>query len=155
MIGYFDRLAEAHAGLEAIVRGAAVLAGCPAGLADPGRRVRVRVTGDGHRDDRGGTPHPDWVTTPLVPDGSSVLWLERGGDRGALDAMILERAAVAARAALDRTRGGRRHPRTRPSSSSSSTPRRRSPRAWAPPAGWACPPPRRPARSRWPTAPRW
>lgn len=105
VIAYFDRLAEAHAGLEAIVRGAAVLAGCPAGLSDPERRVRLRVTGEGRREDGGGTLHPDWVTTPLVPDGSAVLWLERGGAGGPLDAMILERAAVAAREALDRTRG--------------------------------------------------
>jgi hypothetical protein len=46
VIGYFDRLTEAGAGLEAIVRGAAVLAGCPARLPDePGGPGR----GDGAR----------------------------------------------------------------------------------------------------------
>ena len=34
VIAYFDELAEGRAGIEAIVRGAAVLAGCPARLVD-------------------------------------------------------------------------------------------------------------------------
>jgi PucR-like helix-turn-helix protein len=105
VIAYFDRLTETRAGLQAIVRGAAVLAGCPARLDDHGRRVHVRV-------DAAGTaaPAPDaveatWMRTLLVPDGSAVLALERTGEPGPVEAMILERAAGAARAVLDRTRG--------------------------------------------------
>jgi hypothetical protein len=41
----------------------------------------------------------------VVVDGPGVLWLERSGAAGAVDAMVLERATAAARAVLDRTRG--------------------------------------------------
>ncbi|MEV7387350.1 MULTISPECIES: helix-turn-helix domain-containing protein [unclassified Streptomyces] len=107
VIAYFDRLAEARAGLEALVRGAAVLAGCPARLADEERRVRLRVEPDGRRKDSGSDPEPGWPCAPLVPDGPPALWLERTGDAGpsVVDAVILERASAAVRTVLDRTRG--------------------------------------------------
>ncbi|MEW1774310.1 helix-turn-helix domain-containing protein [Streptomyces sp. NPDC086777] len=107
VIAYFDRLAETRAGLEALVRGAAVLAGCPARLADEERRVRVRVEPDGRRTDVAGGPGPEWPCTPLVPGGPPALWLERAGTQGpsVVDAVILERASAAVRSVLDRTRG--------------------------------------------------
>ncbi len=49
VIAYFDRLIESRAGLQAIVRGAAVLAGCPARLSDDERRVQIRIEPDGGR----------------------------------------------------------------------------------------------------------
>ena len=50
-----------------------------------------------------GEPEPAWMRTAI---GAHVtLWLERTGEPGPVDAMILERAAGAARAVLDRTRG--------------------------------------------------
>ncbi|MFD7244683.1 helix-turn-helix domain-containing protein [Streptomyces massasporeus] len=80
VIAYFDRLAESRAGLEALVRGAAVLAGCPARLVDPERRVHVRVETDGTRRDTGTPPDPAWPAVRLSPDGTAMLWLERGGE---------------------------------------------------------------------------
>ncbi|MFE7761070.1 helix-turn-helix domain-containing protein [Streptomyces sp. NPDC057438] len=107
VIAYFDTLAEARAGLEALVRGAAVLAGCPARLADAERHVRVRVEPDGRRQDTGPAPDPAWPSAALVPGGAPALWLERagGGEPSVVDAVILERAAGALRVVLDRTRG--------------------------------------------------
>ncbi|WP_089106219.1 helix-turn-helix domain-containing protein [Streptomyces hyaluromycini] len=107
VIAYFDRLAETRAGLEALVRGAAVLAGCPARLVDEERRVRLRVEPDGRRLDAMGTPGPDWPCAPLLPGGPPALWLERAGADGpsVVDAVILERASAAVRSVLDRTRG--------------------------------------------------
>jgi hypothetical protein len=135
VIAYFDRLAESRAGVEALVRGAAVLAGCPARLVDPERRVHVRVETDGTRRDTGAPPDPAWPSARLSPDSAAVLWLERGrgdvepsgpaaqegdtrpaaprkGDAqhvavapSVVDAVILERAAGAVRLVLDRTRG--------------------------------------------------
>ncbi|NEC84278.1 PucR family transcriptional regulator, partial [Streptomyces sp. SID12501] len=105
VIAYFDRLAEHRAGLEALVRGVAVLAGCPARLADAGRRVRLRVETDGRRRDTDRPPDPDWPSAPLSPDGAPALWLERTGAPSVVDAVILERAAAAIRSVLDRTRG--------------------------------------------------
>jgi hypothetical protein len=105
VIAYFDRLVDGRAGLEAIVRGAAVLAGCPARLVDAERRVHIRMTADGARQDDAPPPQTDWLCRPLSDDGPSVLWLERCGPASPVDLMVLERAGGAARAALDRTRG--------------------------------------------------
>ncbi|MFJ9905473.1 helix-turn-helix domain-containing protein [Streptomyces sp. NPDC101152] len=106
VISYFDRLAETKAGLEALVRGAAVLAGCPARLVDAGRHVRVRVEPDGVRKDSEAPPEADWPCAALEPGGAPALWLERAGSApSVVDAVILERAAGALRLVLDRTRG--------------------------------------------------
>lgn len=106
VISYFDRLAESRAGLEALVRGAAVLAGCPARLVDAARHVRVRVEPDGTRKDSETPPDPDWPCAALEPGGVPALWLERAGTvPSVVDAVILERAAGAVRLVLDRTRG--------------------------------------------------
>ena len=111
VIAYFDRLAESRAGLEALVRGAAVLAGCPARLVDEERRVRVRVEPDGTRSDTRSAPDAAWPREPLRPssassDSGAALWLERDGGRSSVvDAVILERAAGVIRQVLDRTRG--------------------------------------------------
>ncbi|MEU9450856.1 helix-turn-helix domain-containing protein [Streptomyces sp. NPDC048277] len=114
VIAYFDRLVETRAGLEALVRGAAVLAGCPARLADEERRVWLRVEPDGRRKDGEGLPEPGWPSVSLVPDGPPALWLERAEDAGpsVVDAVILERASAAVRSVLDRTRGRAPAPRT-------------------------------------------
>lgn len=105
VIAYFDRLVEGRAGLEALVRGAAVLSGSPARLVDHDRGVRVRVEPDGRRRDTAGAEHPRWPSAPLAPGGAPALWLERTGECSVVDAMVLERAASAARLVLDRTRG--------------------------------------------------
>lgn len=106
VIAYFDRLSEARAGLEALVRGAAVLAGVPARLVDVERRVQVRVEADGTRRDSAVPPDPGWPTTALAPGGVAALWLERTeAAPSVVDAVILERAAGAIRLVLDRTRG--------------------------------------------------
>jgi hypothetical protein len=79
VIAYFDRLAESRAGVEALVRGAAVLAGCPARLVDPERRVHVRVEPDGTRRDTEAPPDPAWPSARLAPNATAALWLERAG----------------------------------------------------------------------------
>lgn len=92
VITYFDDLVAHGAGVSAIVRGAAILAACPAALVDPGQHIRVRIGAGGVA----GTPGPrapDWPWTPVGRDGE--LWLERGGEAHPIDAMVLERAAAA------------------------------------------------------------
>ncbi|MDX3802192.1 helix-turn-helix domain-containing protein [Streptomyces sp. AK04-3B] len=106
VIAYFDRLTEGRAGVEALVRGAAVLAGVPARLVDAGRGVRIRIEADGVRRDPGPPPDPAWPSAALTPDGAPAFWLERAdATPSVVDAVILERAAGAARLVLDRTRG--------------------------------------------------
>jgi hypothetical protein len=103
VIAYFDSLSESRAGLQAIVRGAAVLAGVPARLDDSSRRVHVRVTPDGRNEPAAEPGGAAWPRTEI--GAQAVLALERTGEPGPVDAMILERAAGAARVVLDRTRG--------------------------------------------------
>ncbi|MEU9457096.1 helix-turn-helix domain-containing protein [Streptomyces sp. NPDC048277] len=105
VIAYFDRLAATRAGVEALVRGAAVLAGCPARLVDPGHAIRVRVEADGTRSDRDDPPDPAWPSAAVPRVGSATLWLERATGSDVVDAVILERAAGVIREVLDRTRG--------------------------------------------------
>jgi hypothetical protein len=105
VISFFDSLTESKAGLQAIVRGAAVLAGCAARLDDHDRRVHVRVDPSGAAAPSPASTDDRWMRSPVAPDGSAVLALERIGEPGPVEAMILERAAGAARAVLDRTRG--------------------------------------------------
>jgi hypothetical protein len=105
VISYFDQLTEAGAGLRAIVRGAAVLAGCAARLIDADRRLSLRVEPDGSDGIPPGPPARSWLSTSIGPDGGAVLWLERPGPAGPVEAMVLERAAAAARVVLARTRG--------------------------------------------------
>jgi hypothetical protein len=105
VIAYFDRLVEGRAGLEPIVRGAAVLAGCAARLVDEQRGARIRVDANGHVLGGLEMPGPDWPSAPLYPDGPPQLWLERPGPPDPVAAMVLERAVGAARAVFERTRG--------------------------------------------------
>jgi len=111
VIAHFDALVEAHAGLEAFVRAAAVLAACPAGLHHPRRRLHLRVDPDGGR-----LPPverlPDWPGQPLDTADGALVWLERPGPARATDAMVLERLAAGVRVVLERTRS--RAPRRDP-----------------------------------------
>ncbi|HEY5881430.1 MAG TPA: hypothetical protein VIU11_21150 [Nakamurella sp.] len=102
VIAYFDDLVANEAGLQAIVRGAAVLAACPAALVDPSHHVRVRVGADG----AAGTPGPRDPSWPgvAVGTGNGELWLERQGAGHPIDAMVLERAAAAVGSVVQRTR---------------------------------------------------
>ena len=45
VISYFDALTAGHASAEVLVRGAGMLAGCPAGLVSPTLDVRVDARG--------------------------------------------------------------------------------------------------------------
>lgn len=105
VIAYFDRLVEGRAGLEPILRGAAVLTGCAARLVDADRRVALRVDATGAVQLSEDPPDPAWLSVPLHPGGPPALWLERQGPAGPVEAMVLERALTAARGALARTRG--------------------------------------------------
>lgn len=104
VIAYFDDLVAHGAGLPAIVRGAAILAACPAALVAPGQQIRVRI-GPGGVAGVPGPRDPAWPWTPIAPDGGE-LWLERDGDPSPVDEMVLERAAAAI-ASVRSSGGGR------------------------------------------------
>lgn len=106
VVSYFDALVEGRAGLDAFVRGAAVLTGCPAGLVDPDHRIGIRVTPDGHRQPLRGSDPSRWPHRGLGEDSAAMVWIERDGPAGPNDAMVLERFRSGARVGIDRTRGG-------------------------------------------------
>ena len=106
VVSYFDALVEGRAGLDAFVRGAAVLTGCPAGLLDPDHRIGIRVTPDGHRQPLRGSDPSRWPHRVLWDDGAAMVWIERDGPAGPNDAMVLERFRSGAKVGIDRTRGG-------------------------------------------------
>lgn len=103
-IAYFDALVSGRAGLDAFVRGAAVLAGCPAGLHDPDRHVQVRVHQDGSRLDPGPAA-ARWPGLDLAGTAHGRVWIERAGEPTTVDGVILERFAAGVCIVLDRTRG--------------------------------------------------
>ncbi|WP_089960118.1 helix-turn-helix domain-containing protein [Lentzea xinjiangensis] len=92
VIGFFDRMITQRAGLDALVRSTAELAGCPAGLHVPGQGLSLRAAA--------GTA----VTAGPVPARAKVrstgggvdVWIARDGAPAPLDDMLLERFAIAA-----------------------------------------------------------
>ncbi|WP_371599806.1 helix-turn-helix domain-containing protein [Streptomyces sp. NBC_00564] len=90
VIAYFDRLMEGRVGLEALVRGAAVLSGCPARLIDDRRGIRIRVEPDGRREDSGGPADPTWpwvsLDTSGVAGSGARLGIPAAASPGSLDA---------------------------------------------------------------------
>lgn len=107
IIGFFDRLVENRADVHALVRAAADLAECPAGLRDPRGAVVVRY------DEHGRPLAPARGTVSLDrafgsdSDGHGVVWLERASGPASLDEMLLERMAVAADVIVYRADRGR------------------------------------------------
>ncbi|WP_026116442.1 helix-turn-helix domain-containing protein [Nocardiopsis valliformis] len=100
VIAYFDSLAGS--GVEPLVRGAAILTGVPAGFVDRSRGLALRVTPDGRVERAASDPDPSWCSVPVRASGG-VLWLERSGEPGPVEAMVLERASAALRAHLELT----------------------------------------------------
>lgn len=98
VISYFDELADA--GVEAVVRGAAVLTGVAAGFVDRERGLALRVDPTGAVEHHPAAPAPSWCS---VQAGGGLLWLERTEEPGPVEAMVLERAAAAVRARLRHT----------------------------------------------------
>lgn len=105
VIGRFDALIEGRAGLEPILGAVAVLTHSAARLIAPAHGIDLRVDPDGNVE-RGAAPVDlRWLSAPLENGGPPAFWVERGGTYSLVDAMVLDRAAFAAREVLHRTRG--------------------------------------------------
>jgi hypothetical protein len=101
VISYFDALVAGGAGLESIVRAAAVLSGVVAGAHAGARRIRVGPDGRTRTDD----PPDSEDRWPSSAAGGASVWIEREGPAHANDAMILERLSLAV-AIVDARRSG-------------------------------------------------
>ncbi|WP_084525680.1 hypothetical protein [Nocardia vaccinii] len=103
VVAYFDRLIEHRAGYRSVLRGAAILSGCPVGFVDRSRGHRWRVLTEGTFTTPESTLADVWPRV-AAGDGSLEMWLERDEPvEGGLDALILERALLAAATMLGRT----------------------------------------------------
>lgn len=96
VIAYFDALIHGHATAELLLRGAAILSGCAAGQTVSGKTMRVDASGV-----RATAPPGVWPSRSFEDGG--VVWIERSGPAHANDEMILERLAIAAGIAHERT----------------------------------------------------
>lgn len=98
VIGFFDRLITGRAGLDALVRSTAELAGCRVGVHAPGQGLSLRAE-----------PGEDVEPPGTAPAGAAVrrleggveVWVARGGPPIPLDDMLLERFAIAAAILLE------------------------------------------------------
>jgi hypothetical protein len=104
VIAAFDQLVAHRADIGALVRAAAGLAECSAGINDPLRGIFVAVSPDGRSTE--GRTVPKASSLAKVDDGSGAeVWLYRPNGPGPLDAIVAERMAAAAAIVLDRTFG--------------------------------------------------
>jgi hypothetical protein len=92
VIGFFDRLITGRAGLDALVRSTADLAGCPVGVHAPGQGMSLRATPDADVTTPGTAPAGAAVR---ALEGGVVVWVARAGAPIPLDDMLLERFAIA------------------------------------------------------------
>jgi len=109
VVGLFDALVEARAGLEGIVRAAAGFAAVPAGLVAPERRIAFRVDAAGARQPVAAAPGElaaRWPNHPIPGGYAGLVWLERHGAPATGDHLVLERLAIAVGSSLDRLTGG-------------------------------------------------
>ncbi|MEU9269102.1 helix-turn-helix domain-containing protein [Streptomyces sp. NPDC048251] len=92
VIAYFDELVAHRASLPDLVRSAAALAECVAGLRRDGES-QLRFTPAGVRADGEVAPS---AAAELGHDPTGQVWLERPGGPGPFDDLVLERFAIAA-----------------------------------------------------------
>lgn len=99
VIGFFDRLITERAGLDALVRSTADLAGCPVGLHAPGQGLSLRAEPGAVAT---AAPAPARAAVREL-EGGVVVWIARAGEAAPLDEMLLERFAIAAAVLLEHT----------------------------------------------------
>lgn len=93
VVAYFDVLVAGGVGLQALLRGAAVLSGTVAGAFDGRRTHRIGPDGGRPADGAGSAgPRSDW---PTRTTSTGRVWLERDGSPHANDEMVIERLALA------------------------------------------------------------
>ncbi|GAA1660311.1 helix-turn-helix domain-containing protein [Fodinicola feengrottensis] len=100
VIGFFDQMITGPTDVDTLVRNAARLAECPAGVrVDGGLFVRADPSG---RLSTAGKVPASAIRRKFA--GGMTIWLERASDPLPLDAMVLERFAITAAALLDHSR---------------------------------------------------
>jgi PucR C-terminal helix-turn-helix domain len=102
VVMFYDTLISRRVDLPALARASAGLAECVAGIRLHGTGRAIRVSPDGR--ETSAPPAPASTTVPITLDEEEIgaVWLERPGLPGRLDALLLERLALAAAAVVER-----------------------------------------------------
>jgi hypothetical protein len=104
IIAAFDQLIAQHADIGGVVRAAAAIAECNAGLWDPQHSLIVHVGPDG-REIAGSSTTAVTVRAPLDGTGGGEVWLYHADGPSELDEIVIERMAATALVVLERTYG--------------------------------------------------
>lgn len=102
VVAFFDQLAANDPELDAVVRAAAVIADCPAGMELPYRGVLIRYSPDGAAIGGPATGASQHKVVQLHPHEQGRVWLERDGAPRELDEFIVERLALTVSAVIAR-----------------------------------------------------
>lgn len=105
VIAYFDTLVDGHVSLETIVRSAAALGGCTAGVSLPDQPIFMRVDPHGTRYGSEVRYDPSFRVVQRLWEERLEVWLERPEGAMPTDSMVLERFASSAAIVVERTYG--------------------------------------------------
>jgi hypothetical protein len=105
IIAAFDQLVAQRAEIGGVVRAAAALAECRAGLWDPVHGLLVQVGPDGREIEDSRDAASTTARAALEGTSGGEVWLERAERPGPLDDLVVERMASAALVVLDRMYG--------------------------------------------------
>jgi hypothetical protein len=102
VVMFYDTLMRRRVDLPALARASAALAECVAGIRIHGTGRAIRFSPDGRQ--APAPPAPASATVPVTLDQEEIgaVWLERPGSPGQLDALLLERLAIAAAAVVEK-----------------------------------------------------
>ncbi|TWP48457.1 PucR family transcriptional regulator [Lentzea tibetensis] len=101
VVMFYDTLMRRRVDLPALARASAGLAECVAGIRLHGTGRTVRMSPDGKE---AAAPLPASATLPITLDAEEIgtVWLERPGEPGPLDDVLLDRFAIASAAVVER-----------------------------------------------------
>jgi hypothetical protein len=102
VIAFYDALMRRRVDLAALARSSAGLAECAAGIRIHGTGRVIRAAPDGRQ--AAGPQPPASTSVPVTLDEEEIgtAWLERPGPPGPLDAVLLDRLAIAVAAVVER-----------------------------------------------------
>jgi hypothetical protein len=102
VVMFYDTLMRRRVDLPALARASAGLAECVTGLRLHGTGRTLRMAPDGR--ETSAPPSPAAISTPITLDDEEIgtVWLERPGEPGPLDELLLDRLAIATATVVER-----------------------------------------------------
>lgn len=104
VVTLFDALTANGSSIPDLLHAAASITNAPVRLSENDFGVNIRVTPAGVQSRPTSAPDPAWPSVSIAPDGPAALWLERIDPPTLVDRMTLDRAPIALREVIRRTR---------------------------------------------------